>query len=159
MSASLTADPSPFHLCACHYHLSLNKSICDNVFFNSHRQSSPMDYLFTDNSILHLKHLKICPILPYLSSIFLWWPNSLPQICLIFLDIFTQLYHFFPLEYSVLAFVLVSSYSFFKDPLENLFHKAFPASTICYNLVNSSSIVHIFITVLKHIFPCLIRLF
>lgn len=108
----------------------------------------------------HLKHLKICPILPYLFiKRILWRPNSLPQICLIFLDIFTQLYHFFPLEYSVLAFVLVSSYSFFKDPLENLFHKAFPASTICYNLVNSSSIVHIFITVLKHIFPCLIRLF
>ena len=127
------------------------------MFFQlKHQQSFPSSF-FTNYSILAVKTSQsISNVATFICQPYFYGDklssHSLPQICLIFPDFSTRFCCFFLLEYSIPAFLPVSSYAFFKDSLKILLPKALLISTICYNLVNSSSIVCIFITVLKIFF-------
>ena len=112
-----------------------------------------MDYLFTDNSILasktsqNMSNIAIFiyqayfygDIIVYLR--YVWFSLTSSRGCVISSPGIFSL--------SIFSCVILC---ILQGPTSNLFHKAFPASTICYNLVNTSSIVHILISVLKIFF-------
>lgn len=112
-----------------------------------------MDYLFTDNSILASKtsqNMSNIAIFIYQAYFYgditvylryVWFSLTSSLGCVISSPGIFCL--------SIFACVILC---ILQGPTSNLFHKALPASTICYNLVNTSSIVHIFISVLKIFF-------